>query len=133
MFRDVLRKFCQDCSIIPMLLDSIIWNLSLHERRISNGFNSFFKIIHGPIDVEFDKYFLFNSNHFNTRDHSKKLYVVHSRLDCRKFFFCNRVIKVWNSLPASIVNLRRFDRFKIVTNSYILRNYCSWRALMSSL
>ena len=71
-----------------------------------------FKMIHGQVDVDFDKYFSFNTNKFNTRGHSIKLNGNYSRLDCRKHFFCNRVINIWNNLPAKIIILGRFDMFK---------------------
>ena len=54
------------------------------------------------------------------------------RLECRKDFFKNRVINIWNSLPASIINSSSFDRFKIALNKYNLRIHCRGRAIMSS-
>ena len=36
-----------------------------------------------------------------TRGHSLKLFVQQSRIDARKYFFSNRVIRSWNSLPAT--------------------------------
>ena len=52
-----------------------------------------------------------------------KLNVIYSRFNCRKNFFCNRVINIWNDLPASITSLRRFDIFKIAINNYNLKIY----------
>ena len=45
---------------------------SLEERRIANDFMVLFKIIHGQVEVDFDKHFLFNNNKFNTQGHSMK-------------------------------------------------------------
>ena len=55
---------------------------------------------------------------FVTRGQSLKLFVVYtahqSRIDARKYFFSNRVIQSWNSLPAtpddssSLLCFRRF-------------------------
>ena len=36
-----------------------------------------------------------------TRGHSLKLFVQQSRIDARKYFYSNRVIHSWNSLPAT--------------------------------
>ena len=101
---------------------------TLEERRIANDLMFLFKMIHGQVDVDFNKYFSFNSNNFNTRGHSLKLNVNYSRLDCRRHFFCNRVINIWNGLPESIISLRRFDRFKIAINDYDLSIHCKGRA-----
>ena len=60
---------------------------SLEERRIANDLMFLFKIVHGQIDIDFDKYFWSDNNNFNTRGHSMKLNVNYSRLDCRKQFF----------------------------------------------
>ena len=35
--------------------------------------------------------------------HQYKLLYTYSRLDLRKFFFANKIIKVWNMLPEKIV------------------------------
>ena len=64
-----------------------------------------FLMKHGQVIVDFDKYCSFKNNNFNTRGHSMKLNFNYSRLDCRKHLFCNRVINILNSLPASIINL----------------------------
>ncbi|VDM02085.1 unnamed protein product [Schistocephalus solidus] len=52
------------------------------------------------------------------RGHPIKLRVTGARLDTRKFFFSNRVIKAWNALPADIIMSpsvdtlkRKFDQF----------------------
>ena len=43
--------------------------------------------------------------------------------------FFNRVVKVWNGLLSSIVNLNSFDTFKIRINIHKLRIHCRGRAL----
>jgi len=48
-----------------------------------------------------------------TRGHAYKLFVHHSRVEIRKHFFCNRIVKVWNSLPAAaddFATVRSFAR-----------------------
>ena len=72
---------------------------------------------------------LINTN--NTRGHSLKLNVNRSRLDIRKHFLCNGVIKMWNNLPESVVSLNSLEKFKNSINSLDLRPYCRRRAFTS--
>ena len=41
-----------------------------------------------------------------------KLYKHHNRLNVRKFFFTQRVISEWNSLPSFIVDASSVNSFK---------------------
>jgi len=74
---------------------------------------------------------LFVANNVDTvtRGHSFKIFVQQSRTDhARKYFFSNRVVQSWNSLPATTDNFsclacfRRFlqrtdlSRFKVGSN-----------------
>ena len=43
-----------------------------------------------------------------TRGNPYKLFVNHCRINVRKHFFSERIIKVWNSLPPSIVSFKSF-------------------------
>ena len=45
-----------------------------------------------------------------------KLFVQQSRVDVRKYFFCNRVVKIWNSLPATIEDFASIGMFKGLIN-----------------
>ena len=58
-------------------------------------------------------FFTISSNE-TTRGHTCKLFVCHSRVDVRKYFLCNRVVKVWNSLPATSDD---FTSIRIVSTS----------------
>ena len=48
-----------------------------------------------------------------TRGNSLKLLVERCRLDTRRFSFCSRVVKHWNSLPDSVVNSDSLNCFKV--------------------
>ena len=41
-----------------------------------------------------------------------KLYVSHTRTNIRYHFFACRIVKVWNSLPADIVDFSSLCRFR---------------------
>ncbi len=47
-----------------------------------------------------------------TRGHCKKLYQRRSKLNKRKYAFCNRVINTWNALPAEVVNAESVKSFE---------------------
>ena len=70
---------------------------TLEKRRIYLGMILLHKIIHGLIEMDFNKYFSFNNP--NTRGQSFKLNMNSSRLKYHKSDFFNRVVKIWNSLP----------------------------------
>ncbi|VDL87209.1 unnamed protein product [Schistocephalus solidus] len=52
------------------------------------------------------------------RGHPIKLRVTGARLDTRRFFFSNRVIKAWNALPADISMSPCVDTFKRKFDQY---------------
>jgi len=56
-------------------------------------------MIFGLVDLDCPKFFLISSNE-KTCGHLNKLFVRHSRVDVRKYFFGNHIVKIWNSLPA---------------------------------
>ena len=99
---------------------------TLEVRRIQFDLILMYKIIHNIVDIPFNKYFHFNTN--STRGHDYKLVCQYSRLDCRKYFFTNRVVNYWNDLPASIVNARSLVSFKKLVRSHDLSGFCKGSA-----
>ena len=99
---------------------------SLEERRIMNDIIFLFKMLHNLVDLPFDNYFSFNTN--ATRGHSMKLNKNHSRIDCRKYFFCNRVIDIWNSLDERVVCMTSIHNFKLAIENINFRVFCRGRA-----
>jgi len=47
-----------------------------------------------------------------TRGNPYKLLVNHCRINVRKHFFSERIIRVWNSLPPSIVSFKSLMSFR---------------------
>ena len=60
------------------------------------------------------------------RGNPYKLLVNHCRINVRKNFFSERVIKVWNSLPPSIVSFESLLSFKNSLNNVNLRIYTTY-------
>ena len=47
-----------------------------------------------------------------TRGHDVRLRKSRAKYDLRKYFFSNRVVNVWNSLPGRVVNADSVNCFK---------------------
>uniref|UniRef100_A0A670ZKZ0 Fibronectin type-III domain-containing protein n=1 Tax=Pseudonaja textilis TaxID=8673 RepID=A0A670ZKZ0_PSETE len=78
----------------------VLENLEL--RHLRSDLSMVYKIIHCNV-LPVNEHFSFNHN--NTKAHNRyKLKVNHTKLDCRKYDFSNRVVNVWNTLPDSVVS-----------------------------
>ena len=84
---------------------------SLELRRIRGDLLQVFKIVNGFDGLSFDSFFEF-SNVTSTRGHRFKLKSKRCRLDVRKYFFSQRVVNEWNSLPESVVMSTSVNSFK---------------------
>jgi hypothetical protein len=58
-----------------------------------------------------------------TRGHVFKLLASNCRVDARKWFFSQRIVNVWNSLPASAVNFASLAAFKTFITQTDLSTY----------
>jgi len=73
-----------------------------------------YKIVFNIVELEFSEFFARNT-YLSTRGrgHPYKLYVNHTRANIYQIsFFACRVVKVWNSLPADIVDFSSLCRFR---------------------
>jgi hypothetical protein len=99
----------------------------LEERRLIKDLIMCYKIVHNYVDLPFDDFFEFAPN-VNTRGHSLKLQQKYSRLEIRKNFFCNRIVRLWNTLPNDIVNSSLYT-FKAKLKELDFTNYLKGRAI----
>jgi len=91
---------------------------SLETRRLCNDLLFTYKVLFGLASPDWSSMFSFNSASI-TRGHSYKLFGKISRVNIRHQFFCNRVVNVWNNLPATDVNFKSFRAFNIDLSAYL--------------
>ena len=81
---------------------------SLEERRIIFDLLFLFKVITGKTNLNPDSFFSFNIN--PTRGHKYKIVGTFAKNNIRKYFWPNRIVDIWNGLPAEIIdNLQSFE------------------------
>ena len=88
---------------------------TLKERRQRGDMIEVFKLLAGVENIDCNQFFTPVTTCYAFRGHDRKLVTTRSRLDIRKFFFSQRVVNSWNSLPASVVQATSVNMFK---NSY---------------
>ena len=90
----------------PLCYDRRLAVLKLHSLEYRRTFNDLvlcYKILNGKLDTELSNVFKLNSNSC-TRGHAFKLYKPQCNLDSRKYYFTNRIVNLWNSLPENVVS-----------------------------
>ena len=66
----------------------------------------------GPAVRRIFRYVMPISGMTRTRGHSLKLEKNFSRLNVRKYFFSQRIVSLWNSLPEEVVTAPSINSFK---------------------
>jgi hypothetical protein len=86
----------------------------LEVRRIRGDLIQTFKILKGLEDIDFNQLFVLATNATITRGHKYKLFKtrLEKGLNLRKYFFSQRVIDNWNSLPPNVVEAKTVNQFK---------------------
>jgi ribonuclease P/MRP protein subunit RPP40 len=80
-------------------------------RRHRGDMIETFKIMHGLYNVDSTLHFILSHNVL-TRGHRFKLFHTHVHYDLRKYFFVNRIVSLWNSLPDYVVSADTVNSFK---------------------
>ena len=89
--------------------------ISLEMRRLRADLIEVFKIVHGLEDLDPCYFFKFAADTVtNTRGHPYKIIKpgLTKSLMCRQYFFSQRVINEWNSLPHDAVTAKTVNSFK---------------------
>ena len=85
---------------------------SLRFRCLRGDMIEVYKVLSGIYDERVTVSLLELQGNTSTRGHSLKLKKQRHRLDIRKYFFTNRVVEIWNSLPESVVTSKTLNTFK---------------------
>ena len=84
---------------------------TLEIRRIRGDLIEVYKILNGLEKINPDSMF--------TRCHTMKLEKKHVHLDSRKYFFTQRVIDYWNTLPQTAIDAENINNFKDQLNIHL--------------
>ena len=96
-----------------------VLNMFSFERRCVRGdMIELFKIFSGMDKLDFSKLFELEGSN-RTRGHHLKIKKQRCRLDVRKYFFTNRVVDYWNSLPPETVDSPNLNVFKRRLDDYM--------------
>ena len=82
-------------------------------RRLCADLILTYKIIFGLISgIEIARLFTLVDTPHNTRGHRYKLLATRTKKDTARYFFSQRVVKIWNNLPSStdFMSLSRFKK-----------------------
>jgi len=82
-----------------------------------------YKIVFDLTNDAASDFFTFASNDHNTRGHKYKLFPSCNRIDIRKYFFAEQVVRPWNELPAQAEHFSSLRRFKKFVNSANLEKF----------
>ena len=103
---------------------------TLAYRRARGDMIETYKILSGVYDPEVCKNLFVLREESVTRGHDKKIYKERSRINKRKFSFCNRVVDLWNGLPQCVVEAESVREFEskldfVWKNQELLYNFKS--------
>ena len=102
---------------------------TLQRRRLHADIIYLYKILFGIVDVQWNSVFKFCDSNTYTRGHRYRLFVNYCRIDVAKYFYCNRIVKIWNNLPAKqadFTSIKSFRKFVYVLNlsPYVAMSSC---------
>ena len=103
---------------------------SLEKGRLLADLSLCFKIKNHLIHTTIP---LISSNCYRTRGHNHKLTTGKFRCETSKHFFCNRIVKPWNSLPVDIVNSSTLTRFNSAILQLNFNQYLTFKELYDDL
>ena len=92
---------------------------SLTKRRLRGDLIEVFKMFKGFDNVDINDYVVIDRDR-TTRSNGFKITGKTFRTEESKYFFFNRIVNVWNSLPAQIVNSNTIETFKRRLDCHLL-------------
>jgi hypothetical protein len=109
--RFVYRDYRRTTSVTS-LIDTLGWD-SLHTRRLASQLYMFYKIQNNLVNINFP-HIIQPANYFGRHDHQLKYCIPEATIDCFKFSYYPRVVRLWNQLPASAVLAPTLPAFQAV-------------------
>ena len=94
---------------------------SLSKRRLRGDLIEVFKIIKGIENMDMGKYFTIDTSN-TTRNNGYKIVGKRFQTNEAKYFFFNRVVNIWNSLPFNVVDCSTTEIFKKRLDIYLAAN-----------
>ena len=105
---------------VSNMIANLGWNTLLN-RRNELRLIMFFKILHKLVDINLQDIMIPRPSSYNTRGHHLRFFQVPTRVNAFQHSFFPYTIKLWNSLPDSIVNITNIETFKSCNlSSYLL-------------
>lgn len=101
---------------------------SLEYRRLILDLNVGFKIVRRQTGLEFDDFFQYDYI-TGVRANSLKLKAVSARIAIVQAFFTGRFVKIWNSLPDSVVKASTVATFNSKLRHIDLNRFCRGRVV----
>ena len=86
---------------------------TLESRRLKADIILCYKYINNYTIIDMENSITFYKAH---RGHEKHLFTHYSRTDIRKYFWSNRIVKIWNNLSSEIINFKISKFKKAITN-----------------
>ena len=83
-------------------------------RMLHNDLCLCYKIIKGLVNINLKELFTLADCCNTTRGHSLKLIKPHAHVNGRLFFYAVRIVDIWNSLPADVIESGTYNLFKDV-------------------
>jgi ribonucleases P/MRP protein subunit RPP40 len=84
---------------------------TLSYRRLRGDIIMMYKLLSGIYDLNI-AYHVVKPNNYVSRGHHLQLFKRHVHHDLRKFYFGNRIISIWNSLPNYVTNANSIGLFE---------------------
>jgi ribonuclease P/MRP protein subunit RPP40 len=66
-----------------------------------------------------------------TKGHNIKIFRTGCHLDCRKYFFSNRVVNLWNKLPSDVLGCDTIRKFKAWLDNLICQGFMQVKRFFS--
>ena len=124
------RRACIRCNISFSSDCDRLYKLNLkplENRRLEFDLILTYKICYCLIDIDFNDFFVCDKANYNLRRHTLVLRCKHKpKHDSFRYFFCYRIISVWNLLPESVVTSTTLIAFKKCLNKFDLHTICSF-------